>query len=162
MFGDSNAGKTSFAIKCEQNLFKESPKKTIGINLWSKKVEINNILVELHFWDFSGERKFRIMLKLYMKGIDAGIFMFDLSSVQSLLSFNDWMDFITHNCDYFFPIIVIGTKSDLKAGNVSELAKRLCADNNIPYYIECSSKTGENIQDVFQVLEQVLKLKLPN
>jgi len=156
IFGESNVGKTCFAKRCEQDVFAENPKKTIGVNLWGKRIEVHNIIYTLYFWDFSGEHKFRTMLKMYLKGIDAGIFMFDLSNLRSLLCFDYWMKFIKENRDSLFPIIILGTKNDIVKDEISNKAKQLCKERGIQHYLECSSMTGNNISEVFRVLKKLI------
>ena len=56
------------------------------------------------------------------------------------------------------PIILVGTKMD-KDRNVNfDLGERVATIHKSPY-IECSSYTGENIDDVFELLVRELRKK---
>jgi small GTP-binding protein len=158
MFGESNVGKTCFAKRCELDVFIESPMKTIGVNLWTKEIEINSIFHTFQFWDFSGEHRFRMLIKMYLKGVDVGIFMFDLTNLSTLLCFDYWMEFIKENWERPIPIIIIGTKGDIGNEEISTRAKSFFQERNYPYYIECSSKTGDNIPRVFQTLKEIVQI----
>jgi Ras-related protein Rab-1A len=158
IFGESNVGKTCFAKRCELDTFIENPMRTIGVNLWKKKIEIDNVLHTFQFWDFSGEHKFRDLLGMYLKGVDMGIFMFDLTNLSSLLCFDYWMDFVKEKWERPIPIIIIGTKGDISKEEISTRARQFCEERNYPYYLECSSKTGDNIDEVFQILKELVQI----
>ncbi len=158
IFGESDVGKTCFAKRCELNIFIANPMRTIGVNLWCKQIEIDNVLHIFQFWDFSGEHKFRNLLKMYLRGVDIGIFMFDLTNLSTLLCFDYWVDFVKKNWERPIPIIIIGTKADISSKEISTRAKKFCLERHYPYYIECSSKTGDNIQEVFQTLKELIQI----
>jgi len=158
IFGESNVGKTCFAKRCELDTFVANPMKTIGVNLWWKRIEIDNILHTFQFWDFSGEHKFRNLLSMYLKGVDVGIFMFDLTNLSSFLCFDYWMKFIKKKWERPIPIILIGTKLDIANDEIRNKAKQFCHKRNYPYYLEISSKTGDNISQVFEVLREISQI----
>ena len=158
IFGESNVGKTCFAKRCELNTFIENPMRTIGVSVWWKKIEIDNVIHTFQFWDFSGEHKFRNLLRMYLKGVDIGIFMFDLGNLSTLLCFDYWVDYVKENWERPLPIIVIGTKGDEGHPEISARAKNFCLERHYPYYIELSSKTGDNIPEVFQTLRELVQI----
>ena len=70
--GDKNVGKSSLIARFCDNTFNENMKDTIGVAFKRKNVDlkINNreISVELHIWDFGGEKKYRTLFPSYAHG----------------------------------------------------------------------------------------------
>jgi Ras-related protein Rab-2A len=113
--------------------------------------------VVLQVWDFGGEDSFKFLLPLYSKGSSGGIFMFDLSNKESLNRIDEWIEIFKKGLAFDEkenPILMVGGKLDLKnqiAISKSE-AQNIAKVHNLYEYIECSSKTGENVEIIFETL----------
>ena len=80
-------------------LFIDSPRLTIGVDFFTKKVGLpNNKKVKLQIWDFGGEERFRFLLPTYSRGSNAALFLYDITSHRSLLSLPEWLDVVTKKC----------------------------------------------------------------
>jgi len=122
-----------------------------------KKIKANKI-VTLQVWDFGGEKRFRFILPTYCEGAHGIIFAFDLTRISSLFNLHEWYDIIREkieNADLMF----MGTKLDL----VEEMSAEAISDEQIKefikvydqsakFLIKTSSKTGENVENVFAKL----------
>lgn len=138
--------------------------KTMGVNISTKNVVIENLRVVLQIWDFLGEERFRSIIKTYASGTFGGIFMYDITSKNSLMNLNEWIA-LFHNTfpstKKKIPIILVGGKSDLN--NEREITKEdalsILRLHNMFTFIECSSKTGENIEEVFfSLTNKIMKI----
>ena len=161
IFGDGGVGKTSLVNRFLTGLFKSGTIMTIGVDFLMKSLEIQGKKVALQIWDFAGEKRFQFILPAYVKGASAGIFMFDITRMSSLMSFNEWLEFFKKGTDKErenVPIMMVGGKIDLsnRRSVFSIDAKEIAQSHNILDYIECSSKTGENIELIFYKLAQFL------
>jgi small GTP-binding protein len=158
MLGDASVGKTSLTHRYITGVFVDSPRLTIGVDFFSKKVRLENgKKVKLQIWDFGGEERFRFLLPTYSKGSNAALFLYDITSHSSLESLPVWIEIVRKNAGNI-PILLIGSKSDLDpyrevtAQQAKEQAeKHLCVHN-----IEVSSKTGENVEDSFAKITELL------
>jgi small GTP-binding protein len=126
-----------------------------------KDIEIQGKRVALQIWDFAGEKRFQFLLPGYVKGTSAGIFMFDITRMSSLTSLREWLEVFKKGTDEQganVPIMMVGGKIDLsdRRSVFSIDAKEMAQSYNILEYIECSSKTGENIELIFTKLAQFL------
>jgi len=122
-----------------------------------KFIETEKYRITLQIWDFAGEDRFNVLLPSYAQGSSAAIFMCDLTIFDSIRSINDWLETFNEglgNRDPKFPLIVVGGKLDLKndsSFNREDIASILTVRENFDY-LECSSKTGENVDLLFQTI----------
>jgi small GTP-binding protein len=158
LFGDSGVGKTTLSKRLTTNIFFNYLKKTIGVELFSKTYYIENIAHTLLIWDYSGEDRFKPMLKMWLKGTMGGIFVYDITNYKSFLHLGKWLNFVTKEKNGF-PIIMVGTHSDLenKREISEEKAKNTSKMLNYPFF-ECSSKNGDNIENIFQTIIENLHI----
>ena len=129
----------------------------MGVNVNAKIVNLEGFSVNLQIWDFLGEERFKTLLPSYARGAFGGIFMYDISNKSSLLNLNEWIllfqnKVVDHKRQ--IPILIVGGKLDLDADRKVNLedAYNLSESYDILGYIECSAKTGENVEKVFLTL----------
>jgi len=153
IFGDPGVGKTTLVTRYLTNEFHEQIQATLGASIHVKYLELENGIITLQIWDFGGHRRFRFMISSYAKASSGGIFMFDLTNYESLIALNEWLPEFGKTVRSV-PLIMVGSKLDLeqqrvcKKDDVVEMMKSY----NFYKYIECSSKTGENVENVFKDL----------
>jgi small GTP-binding protein len=161
IFGDAGSGKTTLTQRYLTNLFKSDTTMTIGVDFEVKSLEIDGKKVKLQIWDFGGEERFRFLLPTYVKGANGGIFMYDITNYSSLAHIDDWLVVIRKKIDDLFPIIVCGGKADLSDQREaeSEEAIKIAQSRDLDAFIECSSKTGENVEETFEALTKLMLQK---
>ena len=100
----------------------------------------------------------------YVVGASGGVFMFDITRYTSLRNFKDWieifkMGYKTDN--HQMPVLMVGSKLDLeyKRAVSREEAFDLAKKNNLFGYLECSAKSGENVEDIFQEISRLMMIK---
>ncbi len=137
---------------------------TLGVDFLLKAIDIDNFNVKLQIWDFAGEERFRFLFPSYIRGVNGAIFMYDITNYGSLAHVDDWFEVVNKEINYDLPIIFVGGKVDLihlkevSTRKAMEVAHSKGADG----FIECSSKTGENVHKIFQLLTKlILKTKNP-
>ena len=160
IFGDGGVGKTTLLNRYVTGVFTESTIMTIGVDFKVKKLEIEGVEISLQIWDFAGEDRFRFLLPAYVKGSQGGIFMFDTTRFTSLENIEAWSEVIekfTDDNEKPLPVVLVGGKIDLEKIRAvpREYGPEICEDKEMFIdYIECSSKTGENVQLIFERLTQ--------
>lgn len=129
----------------------------MGVNISIKKLKIDNKKVTLQLWDLVGEERFRFLLPIYLRGISGGIFMYDITREESLNNITEWLNTFkisTAENNIQIPIIMVGGKLDLQGKRAvsTEKAVNIAKTYGFYDYIECSSKTGDNVEIIFNKL----------
>ncbi len=157
MLGDASVGKTSLTIRYISGFFLEDLKLTIGVDFYSKNILFRDNRVKLQIWDFGGEERFRFLLSQYCKGANAAFFLYDITNARTLEHLSAWTDLIRKHAGQI-PIMLIGSKLDLAEFRAVEREEGINAakNHNISAFIELSSKTGQNVEEAFKTMAEIL------
>ena len=160
IFGDVGCGKTTLRKRFITNAFDSTCLNTIGIDFQSKDIDLNGLEIKLMIWDFAGQERFRYMFPQYANGAMGGVLMYDITNYSSFSDIRNWVSLIQEPTQRF-PIILLGGKLDLDS--LREVPRkegvRVAKSMGLSGFIECSSKTGENVEEL---LEAMLRLMLNN
>ncbi|MHA2298954.1 MAG: Rab family GTPase [Candidatus Hodarchaeales archaeon] len=223
IIGDAGTGKTCLLTRYMDGIFLENSRPTTGVNIKEKEEIITissregrrtgrHYSEQFEYWDLGGQKLFKQVREIYLKGSDGIILCFTLDDRGSFLSVPGHVDrsvgvFIREMMNVFgtkplkeIPVLIVGTKNDLVKGNgvetkainpqmVTNVSKKLReAGMNIVAYekdsneisvfakhhqdfdrmwevdkwktstnwIKTSSKTGQGVNDVFQIMKNVM------
>lgn len=154
VFGDGGVGKTTLVNRYLTGLFSD-PGMTLGVDFHIKWLDIEGQRIFLQIWDFAGEKRFRCVLPSYIIGSAGCIFMYDVTQASTINSLDDWLSVFEEekkkNIDKEIPLIMVGGKIDLNQNREvqSNEALGLAQKNNFKDYLECSAKSGENVEEIF-------------
>ncbi len=163
IFGDGGVGKTSLVIKYLTGLFAGNQTMTIGVDFHVKKLTVEGKKVVLQIWDFAGQDRFRFLLPTYVRGAKGGIFMYDITRYSSLENISLWFDVLKAGGlkeESAMPILMVGGKLDLESERVVSKEEALEVAKNYGFVgcIECSAKTGQNVEALFiQITKTMLE-----
>ena len=180
VIGDHEVGKTSIIRRFVEKSFINKYRATIGLNILSHDFEAFGNKISIMLWDIGAQKFFKRYRKTYYSGAQAAFIVFDLTDRESFNNVTYWhnelKEFI-ENKD--LPIIIVGNKTDLAEERVitqdegiqlaTELSKLsglaentslseysdlsdLSASQSRISYIETSAKTGNRIQDAFNLI----------
>jgi len=163
--GAKNVGKTSLLRRYATGKFDKSTLSTIGVDFETKKISVGGeVDILLNLWDFGGEKKFRILFPSYVSGSSGALLLYDVTNKGSLTDLHDWIRIINNVQNPPRTKIVIEHKIDLEEqrevsrDDAMELFKQYKCQGEI---IGTSAKTGENVEQAFQMLgEEILKNSL--
>jgi len=157
MLGEASVGKTSLTMRFISGTFIENLRLTIGVDFYSKATNFKGKKVKLQIWDFGGEERFRFLLKQYCKGANGAFFLYDITNPTSLDKLPDWTQIIRQHAGDI-PIVLVGSKLDLEEYRKVPREDGILAAKkyNMAGFIEVSSKTGQNIDEVFNLMTEVL------
>ena len=157
IFGDAGSGKTTLTKRFKTDLFISDSQMTIGVDFETKTIEVDGKKVKLMIWDFGGEERFRFMIPEYINGTMGGILMYDITHYPSLFHIDDWLSVINGKKERF-PLVLLGGKADLEI--IREIpfkeGKKYAKAKGFSGFTECSSKTGENVEESFEKLTRMM------
>ncbi len=160
--GPGGVGKTSLLHRFQKNVFIESI-QTIGVAFIIKKMEIRGQQITLIIWDYAGEQKFKHTFPDHCSGASGGVFCFEAAFPRIYDTLNDlieWIEIFRQKNEKPTPILLVGTKIDLlpevKRDAVNNIAKEFCDNLELIGPFLTSAKTGEGINEVFQILAEII------
>ena len=165
--GDSKVGKTQIINKYNNSLYQEEYLPTYCVDFQIKPIKINGKKVNIHCIDTLGSMDFTPNTgTLFIQKTDAFIYVFDLTSRESLYNLQDYINIIKTALTDSEKIInekiiyFVGNKCDLVMyRQVEENEGRLEANKYGAKYMEVSSKTGINIDKLFNSIIQDITTK---
>ncbi|XP_024969997.1 rac-like GTP-binding protein 3 isoform X2 [Cynara cardunculus var. scolymus] len=152
--GDGAVGKTCMLICYTSNKFPTDYVPTVFDN-FSANVVVESTTVNLGLWDTAGQEDYNRLRPLSYRGADVFVLAFSLvsrASYENILK--KWIPELQHFAPGV-PVVLAGTKLGLvpvTTAQGEELRKQMGA----AYYIECSSKTQQNIKAVFDAAIRVV------
>lgn len=154
--GEDQTEKSALVANFGPFVSEASPTEIIGVDFSTVKVKLHDKVVTLQIWELSSESRFHLLLPEYCKLAKCGLIIFDLTRPDTLQHLEEWVRlFRTSNVEQKIPIILVGTNSDLKRAVSKEEALSHIKQLDLQGYVECSLKTGENVEDVFILIIQV-------
>jgi len=151
--GDEAVGKTSIITRFMYDTFDNSYKVTIGIDFVSKTMYLEDRIVRLQLWDTAGQERFRSLIPSYIRDSSIAIVVYDITSRQSFLNTDQWIDDVRTERGTDVVIMLVGNKTDLaEKRQVSTQEAEAKAKQYEVMFIETSAKAGFNVKQLFRKL----------
>ena len=159
LLGSQSVGKTSFAAKLFQNLFKQETITTLGVDIESTVTSLYGSLVKIELWDTVGQERLRSIPKKHFSKGDGFFLLFDVTDRKSFEDVEGWIkdirtergngneDVEKKTTDEV--LVLVGNKID-KIGQrkvTKEEATQLAYKYDIKYY-ETSCRQGINLYEI--------------
>ena len=110
LIGDYGSGKTSFMRKLMFDSFEHGHMPTIGASM--NGVMLNGNIYT--FWDSAGQERYRSLVKLCYRQCHCVFIFYNMNDPPSHHNIVDWIDTLDNFIDASVPVVIIGTKSDMK------------------------------------------------
>ncbi|GMM34356.1 Rho family GTPase [Saccharomycopsis crataegensis] len=162
--GDGVAGKTSLLYVFTLGQFPTEYVPTVFENLVTD-CRVDGKAVQLGLWDTAGQEEYDRMRPLSYSKANVILIGFALDNPESLRNIRyKWYDEVTRYCPGI-PIILVGLKKDLRLDGTSKYIQykqglQMAQAIGARKYVECSSLTGEGVDNVFEVATRT-SLALP-
>lgn len=155
LLGDPSSGKEEL----NGSHFDIDTKLTIGVDFSTKDIVLNEKIIRLNLWDMDIEedKRFRCLIPSYFEGANGAIILYDITNSNSLKHVPEWIQIIREHLGDI-PIFFIGNNIDLaESRNVSrEEGISLVTEYNLNAFCEISTKTGENVEEIFHTLSDII------
>ncbi|XP_046396605.1 ras-related protein Rab-18-like [Ischnura elegans] len=153
--GDSGVGKSSLLATLKEYTPRK-PVQTIGADFHPMDVCIDGKTINVHFWDTSGQERFRSLCPQYFRDARGVIVVYDITQRKSFENIGMW---VKEARDVSTPdIIIVGNKIDLENRAVSPEEGPKLAKQHDFLFLETSAFQGDGI---IPVLEELVRKMLP-
>ena len=161
LIGDSSVGKTNLLTRFVKNEFNAQSKPTIGVDFFSKTVQIDRKSVKAQIWDTAGQERFKAFSSAYYNGSFGAIIVYDVTNKESFENVKNWISELKTHLD--FPklvVMLIGNKKDMEAQRqVTEEQGRAMAEQLDFFFMETSAlknETNEVSKAFLVIIEEIL------
>lgn len=152
LLGAANSGKTTTLRQLIDGEFLESS-PTLGTNLSIYECRVKNEKIKLNIWDTAGQETYRKLAKIYYRDCNVALVFFDVTSKESYQDVKYWISELDSCGPPYYETIIVANKVDqereVTSDQGSELARRSKA-----CYMEISAKTGQNVKNLFNLVDQ--------
>jgi len=161
LFGEQNVGKQSLVRRYINKEFVLSEPQHVALDIAIKELHIKNVIIVLQIWILEGKAHFKPLTPTYTRGSSVGIFMFDLTRVNTLRTVKEWLHLFKQgqsDQQKEILLLMVGGKVDLsERREVSrEQALEYVNSYNFNTYFECSAKENINIKNIFEYIVNYL------
>jgi Ras-related protein Rab-18 len=153
--GDSFVGKSSILLRFTEGTFEPDHQCTIGVDFKVHLMTWNQLRLNVTIWDTAGQEKFRSLTTSYYRGAHGIILVYDITNRDTFLNIGKvWLEEIElYATTKNIVKCLVGNKldqEDRRAVPVKEAQE--FADRHHMLFVECSSKTGVGVNEVFNKL----------
>jgi len=161
MLGDGAVGKTSLTARYVVDRFDDKYIATIGTKVSKKDMQLTkpNLIINLRImiWDILGQKEYSKIRTASLSGAQGVILVGDLSrpeTIKSLEAF--WIPEIEAAVGKV-PTVLVGNKCDLadKGSMATTVLESIGQNLGYPTFL-ASAKTGENVENAFATLGEML------
>eukprot|EP01091_Cochliopodium_minus_P003739 TRINITY_DN1370_c0_g1_i4.p1 TRINITY_DN1370_c0_g1~~TRINITY_DN1370_c0_g1_i4.p1 ORF type:complete len:273 (+),score=58.32 TRINITY_DN1370_c0_g1_i4:1107-1925(+) len=151
IFGDSGCGKSAIGKQYFNNEFDEYLDSEIE-QKWNKDLSLSNGEINMEVIVLIGQEEYSSIKVNYLNGSDIVILVYSIICRRSFTNicnkYHNWKTLLKDKKSTKF--VLVGSKSDLeeKREVQKDLAEKFSKDNNM-LFLEVSSKTGKNIDQLF-------------
>jgi small GTP-binding protein len=150
--GSGSVGKTSLIRRFAEGKFETNYLPTLGVDITTKKIQVDNNQVKLILVDTAGQEFFGKLRPSYYRGASACLIMFALNDKKSFDTVPDWLaEFRRHIPDSTIPIALAGNKKDLEEQRKvsADEGKSMAKNHDMTYYETSAKVGGTEIEDIF-------------
>lgn len=163
ILGVGSVGKTTISRNFTGELKHDSPiSMTKGVDIGIKRLVLDNKVYTLQIWDFAGQKQFRFMIDIFLRGVKGIIYVYDITDIETLLCLHEFVE-ISRN--YFdknnlrrVPEILVGNKIDMRHTEVSiSDIHSFMSMYNIKKHFLVSGLTNENVtQPFYEIIKSII------
>ncbi len=155
MLGAYGVGKTSLIRRYVESIFDEKYLITVGVRIEKKRVDLDDLHVELLLWDIAGVEDRYSVPSRYVRGASGYILVIDGTRAQTVEVALDLIDQIGEDVGKL-PFVLALNKSDLvEQWEVSEPMLEPFERLQCPV-LRSSARTGEGVEEAFVALTRLL------
>eukprot|EP00754_Rhynchopus_humris_P025007 Rhum_TRINITY_DN14924_c3_g1::Rhum_TRINITY_DN14924_c3_g1_i1::g.129027::m.129027/K07890/RAB21; Ras-related protein Rab-21 len=154
LLGEGRVGKTSLVRRYVLDEFSDKQQSTVQANMYSsKKLNIDDRVVNISIWDTAGQERFRALGPIYYRDSHGALLVYDITDADTFEKVKAWVRELRKMVGEDIRICVAGNKADLSSKRQVEesMVLQYCKDLDA-HHIYTSAKTGKGVHDCFLTL----------
>lgn len=101
------------------------------------------------------------MLSTYVRGVNGALFIYNATNYSTHAHIDDWLKIVIQEIKSekdTFPIVVVGIVPEFENERQVSAEQRIniVRSRGVDGFVECSPKTGENVEETFNVLTKLM------
>jgi small GTP-binding protein len=108
------------------------------------------------WWDTAGQERFRSVTTSYIRGAQGIMLVLDVTNPQALETMERWIGELTGRVHSSVKFLLTANKIDSPERAITDEQLRAFADKYSMPFVKTSAKTGENVNDAFETLGQLV------
>ena len=156
--GNSQAGKTSIICRHCTGRMDQIIHATVAADFIANTIYSGDREIKLHIWDTAGQEEYQALGSLYFRSTVLAVVVYDLKSSTPLDDVKKWVNRM-HEAEEKAIIVVLGNKADIVTEYPTDVPD-WCQENGFTHFF-CSAKTGENINEAFNKIAEILSSTYP-
>jgi len=159
LFVSENVGGKTLVEKSLTSFFRNGELIT-GVGFYSKGIDTNLGSVRLQLFKLSNEERFKFLWDQYLIGSNGVLMMYDITHSNSLNKITEFIQKVKNRLRSV-PILLVGNKLDLeeKREVSKEEVDKFKEKHDISFSMEISLKTGENVEEMFMKLAEMIFMR---
>lgn len=131
----------------------------MGVEFGSLVIKLEQQSFKLQIWDTAGQEYYKSITKIFYRGANCVLLTYDITKRGTFEHLSQWHSEVMSQSEPGLIIILVGNKKDCESEReVSvEEAREFQKIYNIPFFLETSAKTGQNVETVFQMAAKILQ-----
>lgn len=115
-------------------------------------------MFKLQIWDTAGQESFKSITKIFYKGAHCVLLAYNITRRDTFENLGIWLEEVRQQSDPEVIIILVGNQKDREEHRevTVQEARDFQRNNSIPFFLETSAKTGQNVEIVFQMAAKIL------
>lgn len=150
IIGDMGVGKSCVLNQFTMSKFMADIPHTIGVEFGTRIIDVSGEKIKLQIWDTAGQERFRAVTRSYYRGAAGALLVYDITRRSTFNHLTTWLADARSLTNPKTTIVLIGNKSDMEAERdvTFEEASKFAEEHDM-LFLECSAKTGDNVEDAF-------------
>lgn len=162
LLGNSGVGKTSLInVSINQKFLNKDNMATSSGYYVQKTIEFNGKKYILNLWDTAGQEIYLGITKLFFKGSEIIIFVYDICAVNSFNDLNKWIEMVEEIIENKHICAIVGNKNDLYLdAKITEAeAKDFAKSKNYLFKLVSAKTDPKSFNDfLFELIKEYNKL----
>jgi len=151
LLGDPSVGKTSLTLRFVKDIFGDEYLKTIGTNVYTKEIELEDAVLKLVIHDIMGEKQYTAVQKGAFQNSNGAIAVADVTDESTLYSLvEDWLPRFHEVAGDDKPVALAVNKCDLEETSITPDMVMYELEDNFDSYVYTSAKMGLYVEQLFE------------